>query len=178
MSEPIFIVVEGNDCTGKSTLVSELRSSLRFLGFDTKNLVHRPGDQYMRYLREYLNADRIVFNRGHYSELVYGDVLRNEISFSKTELESLQSVINKFGIVIYCDLSPKEIEARMLERNKSEMFEDDVENEIIEQVDKNYKLCFKNVEYIQYIPKTKKDLTEVLFKIKSIIQNKTNYYEK
>jgi energy-coupling factor transporter ATP-binding protein EcfA2 len=108
-----FVIVEGNDGTGKTTLVDELSGVLRPQGWDTKTLVHRPGDQFSRYLLEYSNADRIIFNRSHFAEQVFGSIYRQEKPFSNTELETLNAIVRQYAMVIYCDLPILEIKKRL-----------------------------------------------------------------
>ena len=77
------IIVEGPDCSGKSTVVHRIKNALRW---DSKSLHHKGGDQFSRYLREYANNDCIVFDRSHFSEIVYSKLWRNGSPF--TEIES------------------------------------------------------------------------------------------
>lgn len=170
-----FLIIEGNDCTGKSTLVSELRSALRVHGgWDTKNLVHRTGDMFFRFLNEYVNADRIIFDRSHFSELVYGKYLRDSKTFTREQLQALDLIIENYGVVIHCDLQPKEIVARMKIRNQTELLdEDDICEEQISKISNEYNKIFKGKNIITYVGRTANDLQDIINTITDIILSKT-----
>ena len=68
MSKIIRIIVEGPDCSGKSTLVNRTKNDLRW---DSKSLHHKEGNQFLRYLKEYAFSEQIVLDRSHFSEEVY-----------------------------------------------------------------------------------------------------------
>jgi thymidylate kinase len=146
-----FIVVEGNHCTGKTTLVEELRGILSPQGWDTKNLVHRPGNQFHRYLLEYATADRVVYNRSHYAELVYGQFYRGKNPFGKSEVQALDAVVEADGLVIYCDLPVKDIKMRLERRNSTEVLSTD--ETTLEELTANsaaFEEVFKDRNVIRY----------------------------
>lgn len=96
------IIVEGIDCGGKSTLIQSIKFKLKRLGgYDVKSLEHKNYvNQFRRYLYEYASNDKIIFDRSHFSEVVFGKFLRNEISFSKTELKILNEIVKLEFITI------------------------------------------------------------------------------
>jgi thymidylate kinase len=158
-----FIIVEGNDGTGKTTLVDELSGVLRPQGWDTKTLVHRPGDQFLRYLLEYSNADRIIFNRSHFAEQVFGSIYREKNPFSDTELETLNAIVRQYAMVIYCDLPIIEIKKRLDQRNQQEVLSTD--DTSLEQLEAHSTGFQKTLEYepvLRYWSHTKSDLSSVL----------------
>ena len=61
------IIIEGPDCSGKSTVVDRVKNELRW---DSKSLHHREVYQFYRYLKEYSSANQIVFDRSHFSEIL------------------------------------------------------------------------------------------------------------
>ena len=58
MNKITKIIIEGPDCSGKSTVVERIKNMLRW---DSKSLHHQPGNQFKRYLKEYALNDNIVF---------------------------------------------------------------------------------------------------------------------
>jgi thymidylate kinase len=158
-----FIIVEGNDGTGKTTLVDELSGVLRPQGWDTKTLVHRLGDQFSRYLLEYSNADRIIFNRSHFAEQVFGSIYRGTNPFSDTELETLNAIVRQYAMVIYCDLPILEIKKRLDRRNQLEVLStDDTTLEQLEVSANVFQKVFAHENVVRYEPHTQLDLQGVL----------------
>ena len=162
-----LIIVEGNECTGKTTLVEELRGTLDFQGWDTKSLAHRPGNQFQRYLQEYVSADRIIFNRAHYAELVYSRLYRNGNPFTRQEIEALETTIEQKGLVIYCSLPVELIKARLSERNHREVLKPEPTSlEELEHMGLEFDDVFRNKAVIRYSAVVPDDLTSLLLKVK------------
>ena len=67
------IIVEGPDCSGKSTVVERIKN---MLCWDSKSLHHKEGNQFLRYLREYVLNENVVFDRAHFSEEAYSHLWR------------------------------------------------------------------------------------------------------
>jgi thymidylate kinase len=165
-----FIIVEGNDGTGKTTLVDEISGLLRPQGWDTKTLVHRPGNQFQRYTQEYQNADRIVFNRSHFAEAVYGELYRNEEPFSQIEFDTLTKMTNYLGLVIYCNLAADETKRRLELRNQNELLStDDTSYEELLRNSKAFETIFLGREVIRYQACTVSDLKNVLDYVRTLI---------
>jgi thymidylate kinase len=110
------ILVEGCDCSGKTTLVRTLKSRLFTEGWDVLDVGHRSGDQFERYAKIYANADRLIMDRGHFSELIYG-TLRRTCPFEPSDLQFLNNFARKYFVVILTDAPPKELLRRYRERN-------------------------------------------------------------
>lgn len=107
------ILIEGPDCSGKTTLVERLKNELHW---DAKSLHHLEGDQFKRYLREYALQEKTIFNRGHYSETAYGKLWRGGTPFSKEEQHILDQLCQQ-NIIIILACPPLEIlQQRYLQR--------------------------------------------------------------
>jgi broad-specificity NMP kinase len=111
------ILVEGPDCSGKSTLVDRLKNTLRW---DAKSLHHRAGNQFKRYLREYALLERTVIDRSHFSEQVYSIMWRGGSPFTPVEKEILDKItLNQSLIILVCP--PVDVlRKRYLERTYSQ----------------------------------------------------------
>ncbi len=92
------ILIEGSDCSGKTTLVERIKNEFRW---DAKALHHRDGEQFPRYLREYALSEQVVFNRGHFSEIVYGKLWRGGNPFSEEQQSILDAICRQKMLLIF-----------------------------------------------------------------------------
>jgi len=165
-----FVVIEGNDASGKSTLAAELRSTWRAQGWDTKHLGHRPGEQFHRYLREYASADRLIFNRAHVSELVYGRCLRGASPFSETQLFILDRLVQECGLIVYCCPTVEEIQTRLSKRNRTELFPSEpVDVSLLRQVSEEYETVFTGTCVIRYNPRSAVELDQLIAELSRLV---------
>jgi len=118
------ILIEGPDCSGKSTALDRIKNALRW---DAKSLHHREGDQFQRYIKEYCSAENIVFDRGHFSEAVYGRMWRGGNPFSQQEFNFLNFYLQREGLVIFALPSEETLISRYRARNFSQQIK---ENEL------------------------------------------------
>ncbi len=107
------ILVEGPDCSGKTTLVERLKNEVHW---DAKSLHHLEGNQFKRYLREYAMQEHIIFNRGHYSEAAYGELWRGGDPFSEQEKNILDQLCQQNMIIIFACPSLEVLQHRYRER--------------------------------------------------------------
>lgn len=108
------IIVEGPDCSGKSTLVERLKNTLHW---DSKSLHHMEGNQFYRYLKEYSNQEYIVFDRSHYSEEVYSKMWRGGSPFSREEKKILNKVSKHNTLIIFSIPKKSVLEKRYKKRD-------------------------------------------------------------
>ena len=107
------IIVEGPDCSGKSTLVDRVKNSLRW---DSKSLHHVEGNQFERYLKEYANNKNTVFDRSHISEIVYSILWRGGNPFAESEQKILDEIVQCNTIVIAALPSEEKLRERYISR--------------------------------------------------------------
>ena len=108
------ILVEGPDCSGKTTLVERLKNELQW---DAKSLHHLEGNQFKRYLREYALQEKIIFNRGHYSEIAYGKLWRGGNPFCGEEKQILDQICSRNMLLIFACPNLEALEQRYSQRN-------------------------------------------------------------
>ena len=157
------IIVEGPDCSGKSTLVERLKNKLKW---DSKSLHHKEGNQFQRYLHEYAFADNVVFDRSHISEEVYGTLWRGGSSFMKSEKEILDCLIKYNSIIIFA-CPPLDV---MKERYKLKGFEQQIS---IEELEKSRELFLKNmgrVKHILYTSSSYEELDNLIVNVVEMIK--------
>jgi hypothetical protein len=111
------VIVEGSDCSGKTTLVKRLKASLSEGGWDVLDMGHKPGDQFKRYMSTYLNADGLLLDRGHFSEIVYGDLWREGSHFAAWERSLLDDIAREEFTTVLCTAPPEILRNRYAERN-------------------------------------------------------------
>jgi thymidylate kinase len=101
MKRKLGIIVEGSDCSGKTTLVNRLRSQLSPQGWYSLSLSHRVANQFDRYLTKYLGDEGIIYDRAHFSELVYGKLWRGHTGFMPWQQLFLHDfVLDNFVVVL------------------------------------------------------------------------------
>jgi hypothetical protein len=96
------IIIDGIDRAGKTTLANKIKYVMRdFGGCDIKSLGHIDcQSQFMRYIREYSVNQNTIFDRGHLSEVVYSEYLRDNLSISDPQLEILNFLVSSQFIVV------------------------------------------------------------------------------
>ena len=157
-----YVIVEGPDCSGKSTLVERLKNSLRW---DSKYLRHADGNQFFRYLREYATQEAIIFDRAHFSESVYSRMWRGGSPFSQKEKQILDEVSSLHGLVIFC-LPPL---ATTKERYKNRGFEQQITLGELEESRKLFLAESKKTEHILYHSENYEELEELIAKVKGLV---------
>lgn len=106
------IIVEGSDCAGKTTLIQSLKVSLSHSGWDISILGHREVPQFDRYMKAYTNANKVIFDRGHFSEIVYGDLWRGGNAIGSWEQSFLNSYVFENFLVIFVQAPIKTLKER------------------------------------------------------------------
>jgi len=114
--QPLGIIVEGVDCSGKTTLIREVKSHLSRFGWDALDSSHRSGPQFERYFDLYVNAERVIFDRAHFSEVVFGDLWRSGNHFLPSQREWLDRFAFQNMIVVWCTAPAEVLERRYAER--------------------------------------------------------------
>ena len=123
----MIILVEGADCTGKSTLVERLAKSL-IHGYDVEILhAKKPTSesilwQYLVPLQSALRErSALVIDRWHPGELVYGPSRRGGSRLSPGQFEYVELVMRSIGFVgVLCDRSDDELAACLERRGDDE----------------------------------------------------------
>ncbi len=154
------IVVEGVDCSGKSTLIRHLKSELSRHGWDVCNLSHRDGDQFERYMWQYVNANRILFDRAHFSEIVYGNEWRKGNHFSDAERKLLDKYVFENFLVIFVSSSETELRNRYKSRDITQI----VRIDELGKIQNSFAQLFKNYgnKFIFYEATSEKNLKSII----------------
>jgi thymidylate kinase len=95
------VILEGPDNSGKSSFIKRLKLAFPG-GWDVLQMAHQPGDQFTRYIKVYLEAERLLLDRAHFSERVYGDLFRQSKHFAPWELEILNRIAREEFVTILC----------------------------------------------------------------------------
>lgn len=138
------ILIEGVECGGKTTLIDHIRHEIP--GWDLKYLTHRDGDQFQRYAWEYMANSGTIFNRGHYSEVVYSGLHDRDEPFSAAQREALDSMVEDDCLVIFSD--PRLEDA--IERYKQRDVVQPIKLHELEVVHGMFKVLFENVPHVRY----------------------------
>ena len=138
------ILVEGVECAGKTTLIDEMRRKIP--GWDLKYLGHKPGNQFQRYMWEYMVNNGTIFNRSHFSEVVYSDLRQREQPFTDAERTILDEMAARDSLIIFCDPRIEDAKSRYIQRASTQP----VELHELEVVHKLFREVFQNIPHAKY----------------------------
>ena len=160
------MIVEGPDCSGKDTLVQRIKNRLRW---DSKALHHIKGDQFERYLKEYVLGNKTVFNRSHFSEIVYSILWRNGSPFSKEEEKILEDLVLLSSVVVFVCPEIDILKSRYISRD----FDQQIKLSELEKSREIFCSIFKKMNCIFYFSKSYDELEFIVDKICSIIEGES-----
>lgn len=138
------IIVEGVECSGKTTLIEEVRR--RVPGWDLKYLGHRNGNQFDRYMWEYMVNRGVIFNRSHFSEIVYSKLRQRGEPFADAERRTLDDTVGRRALIIFCDPRIEDVKARYMQRETVQP----VQLEELETVHGMFREVFEGISYMRY----------------------------
>jgi len=157
------IIVEGPDCSGKSTVVERIKNMLRW---DSKSLHHREGDQFERYLKEYALHPKTVFDRSHISEIVYSILWRGGNPFSEREEKILSEIIKEKMLLIFVCPKINTLKKRYQNKNFNQQIK-------LEELEKSREIFVEVMDQFTFIFHPSNDYTELdklLEKMKEMIK--------
>jgi len=157
------IIVEGPDCSGKSSVVNRIKNELRW---DSKSLHHREGDQFNRYLKEYALSTNTVFDRSHFSEEVYSILWRNGSPFSEKEKNILNEICKLKVLIIFACPKLKVMQARY----ESRSYEQQIRFDELAKSRGLFCNVFTDVPHIIYYSDNYEELDGLVERIKEMIK--------
>ena len=103
-----MVIIEGPDCSGKTTISEMLASAFNVPMIHSPGVVHTPDqlDERLFWCDELCKIQRLIMDRCFYfSELVYGPILRGEskIDLSVTEEFLTNKFVKQKHLLVYCD---------------------------------------------------------------------------
>lgn len=162
-TSPKGILIEGVECAGKSTLIKEIRDNVA--PWDAKYLAHQPGHQFDRFMYEYMINNRIIFNRGHFSESVYSRLWDRESPFSPSEVDVLNDYTRRNLVVVLCDADVD----TLVERYNQRDFHQKASAEELSRIRDLFAEEFDGIDCIHYSSTDEAALKQVSDQIKSLI---------
>lgn len=118
----MLIILEGVDCSGKSTLAQKIMTRLSLQPNTTVELLHRgppkshPVQEYMIPLSEYKpnTSHHIICDRWHWGEAVYPEILDRKSEMTSDLFRTIEQFLAERGaIVILLDPPQADLTARM-----------------------------------------------------------------
>lgn len=154
------VIVEGSDCSGKTTLINHLASKLSSYGWDEIDLRHRNGDQFERFLKAYINSERVLFDRAHFSEIVFGNLWRGGNQFNDWQLQ----ILNKYSLENFIVVFAFTSEDILINRYKARKNHQVIKQEELIKVQNDFFNIFKpfKEKVVFYDSKDKKTLTSTV----------------
>lgn len=159
----VFIILEGIDKSGKSTLARYLSKELNIPIYKFSQPKEDPYNEYYQFLIK-TNKSHIL-DRFYLGELVYGPVFRGKSGLNSSHVKVIeQTCKNKRTINIYTSNTPEIIKERF--EKEKETF---VKSEQVETILKNYEESVNNstMEWIRYTGNSEQDLKDILVKVKA-----------
>ena len=167
------IIVEGVECGGKTTLIGEMRRQMK--GWDLKFLGHKDGDQFRRYTWEYQVNKGTIFNRAHYSEIVYSRLWGREEPFTSAQRECLDTLAAEDSIIILA-FPQKEI---MFDRYKQREYAQMAKLEELVKIHDIFGEVMQKVPCLVYISENMDVMYAMVEQVKRIVEGgKQNGYSK
>lgn len=155
------VLIEGPDCSGKSTLRDRLKNALRW---DAKSLHHKDGDQFERYLKEYSLGDKIIFDRGHFSEIAYSTLWRGGNPLSSAENLILNSICRLKFVTIFCCPDLEDMKKRYESRQYAQQIK-------LDELRRSRELFNEilTVPFIQYRSKNYEELEHLIVQVRGAL---------
>lgn len=157
------ILVEGPDCSGKTTLVERLKNELQW---DAKSLHHKEGNQFTRYLREYALQEQVVFNRGHYSEIAYGKLWRGGNAFLEEEKNILGEICKQNMVVIFASPPLEVLQQRYQQRH----FPQQIKYEELGTINQYFSEIMQDTPHLLYRSSSLDELQALIVTVKNLLK--------
>lgn len=157
------IIIEGPDCSGKSTVVDRIKNALHW---DSKSLHHKEGNQFARYLKEYAANEYVVFDRSHFSEEVYSNLWRGGSPFSKEEKEILDNVCRLNTLIIFTCPAAEVLKERYLKRG----YEQQIKLEELEKSRELFCSAFNEMPHSLYTSKDYDELNALVKEVRELVK--------
>lgn len=125
----MIIILEGIDCSGKSTLAKKLseRTGFEIVQGSSFEISQLGADGMFEHLVNLLENDDIIMDRTFYSNLVYGELFDYPMMTSE-QYDILVETIDKNALVVYLYASSGVIKYRMKNRGDDMIRINDVDN--------------------------------------------------
>lgn len=113
-----YLVLEGSDCTGKSSLIESLSSKLGFKVIRGSSFEHSQctNDELFQKFKDMTKEKMVVFDRFIYSNEVYAQLYDDFAILSDEQRRMIESEISNRAIVIYLEADIDTLTNRMNNR--------------------------------------------------------------
>ena len=115
----MIIILEGPDGSGKTTLANLLHKQTGFTLLHRSYDTDKAPDLFNEYAQVLKAGKNCIMDRGWYSELVYGPVMRGSSKISYPQMYELERLATKYGaIIIHCSAPEATLWKRCLRRGE------------------------------------------------------------
>lgn len=142
----MITVLEGCDCTGKTTFASELseRTGYEIVKGSSFEIAKLGQDGMFEHMMSLLDRDNIIIDRFFYSNLVYGYLYKYPM-MRVEQYAQLRKKLNKTSLVIYLHTNQFVIQERMAKRG-----DDDIDSSDVTKILEHYDITMHGI----FSPKT------------------------
>jgi thymidylate kinase len=121
----MHIIIEGVDCTGKTSLVNHLKEKYNI---EVVKFSQPKGDPYQEYIDfAYYHKTPAILDRFYLGELAYGPVKRGKSGLNKVKMTNIEVALHMHNTFnIYCFTNEEEIKKRFKTRGESFLTEDEI----------------------------------------------------
>ena len=125
----MIVILEGCDCTGKTTLANELakRTGYEIVKGSSFEISQLGADGMFEYMMGLLDRDNIIIDRFYHSNYVYG-FLYDYPMLKASQFFELADKTDKRAVVVYLHANERVIANRMVERGDKDINVQDVKN--------------------------------------------------
>lgn len=144
----MIIIIEGPDASGKSTLAAKLSNDM---GFEVKHFSYPKSeeekasmfDMYADFIR---NNRNVILDRCWYSEMVYGNTVRNGSAITIEQMHELENIVadNGGGMIIHCNASIEALWARFASRGDDYI---PIEYDLVRKLKAGYDVIFETINH-------------------------------
>lgn len=124
----MMYIIEGSDCSGKTTLVNKLIDKL---GYKYKKgssfiLAKAPNEELFNHFKSIAKMDNVIVDRFIYSNRTYADLYKDYSIITQKQKQQIEDMISRKAKVIYLFADDEILQERMRQRGDEYINENEI----------------------------------------------------